>query len=432
MEFRTPIRFNRVDKRTSGDKRFSSARKFTASALCVIALVGVGHAPASALPTTTTWTNAGLQNMVIETGNVSASVDGCGDRGDSICSIDIVKPAGATVRKAYFVIASGMNYFDTPTQIKLEQTTITFTHKASETRNPPNNGSTFNFTNHLADVTSLIKPIVDANNSANQTVEADYSLANSGGLRFSGAALTVIFDDPSAPQGSILYNFGTTSSAGESFAMSFSPVVKANLSAAWLSVGIGWSADGGSQVTRISLSSNGRSNTVLSGAAGGADDGTNITVGGVGDNITNPSSTSNTATDDELYSLQPLLEDGDTSLTISTQNLSNDDNLFQAVMYLPTVLVSQVTVGTAFAEGVAVTPPASSQTTPTTTPASTAPTVSTPTSTSPLRLAATGSSVSEQLGWIVSLMLIGLALLGLSQHHRKKIAAYSSRFLPRA
>lgn len=431
MTFKLRSRKDKAQKSSTENRRSSSARILTASAICAISLLGTGVAPASALPSTTSWTNAGLQNMVIETGNVSASVDGCGDRTDSLCSIDILKPGGATVRKAYFVIASGMNYFETPTQVKLEQTTITFTHKASETRNPPTNGSTFNFTNHLADVTSLIKPIVDANNNTNQTVQVDYSLDNSAGLRFSGAALTVIFDDPSAPQGSVLYNFGTTSSAGESFAMSFSPVVKANLSAAWLSVGIGWSADGGSQVTRISVSPNGRPNTVLSGAAGGINDGLNITVGGVGDDTTNPASTSNTATDDELYSLQPLLEDGDTSFTISTQNLSNDDNLFQAVMYLPTLLVSQVTIGTAFAEGVAVTPPASAQTSPTTpatTPVAAAPASS---STPALRLATTGTSGMDQLWLIGAMTLIGSALLGLSWAQRRKIRAYSSQGRPR-
>ncbi|MDQ6735097.1 MAG: DUF6531 domain-containing protein, partial [Nitrospirota bacterium] len=89
----------------------------------------------------------------------------------------------------------------------------------------------------------------------------------------------------------------------------------------------------------------------LSSAAGGQDDcdqkyaaspnfgscgnGTLLTVGGVGDSTSNPPDPNATPQDgcvprcdDELYNLEPFVNNGDTSLTIHTLNPSNDDNIF--------------------------------------------------------------------------------------------------------
>ena len=77
------------------------------------------------------------------------------------------------------------------------------------------------------------------------------------------------------------------------------------------------------------------------GCAGNFDDGLAgngalITVGGVGDSTNNPtdatSTTSPTGEDDELYNLKPLMQQGDATLTIDTENPSGDDNLFLAVI----------------------------------------------------------------------------------------------------
>jgi hypothetical protein len=74
--------------------------------------------------------------------------------------------------------------------------------------------------------------------------------------------------------------------------------------------------------------------TRLTSAAGGFDDGIRtdgglITAGGIGDSNANPGDPFDiNAADDELYSLVPFLETGDTSFTIFTVNPSNDDNIF--------------------------------------------------------------------------------------------------------
>jgi LPXTG-motif cell wall-anchored protein len=420
--------------------RFGNPRvhfRFFALLISVLLVFWVSISPAVALPATTSWTNAGMQNMVIETGNVSYSADGCGDSTTKRCNVEVLKPAGATVRKAYFVIASGFNFFQTPTTVKLSDQAIAFTHKAQETRNPNNGSGTFNFANHLADVTSIVKPIVDTGATGSHLFAVDYS--SPSGMSLSGAALTVIFDDPAAPQGSVIYNFGTTSSVGESFTVSFPPVTKSNLTTASLSIGVGWSTGFDPQVSTISLSPNGRANTIASRSAGGFDDGTNISVGGVGDNIANPANPTVSAADDELYSLQTFFEDGDTNLTVSTINPSSDDNIFQSIIYIPSVNVSGVEVGVALTQGAAGPAPTQSPTTPatttpatttpatttpatttpaTTTPATTTPATTTPATTTPAaRLATTGATVE----WLmVTGLLVAIAGSGLLAFSRRK------------
>ncbi len=386
-------------------------RKFLGVLISFFTVISISVSSANALPNTTSWLNSGLQNMDLITGSVSVSADACGDRTDGQCDIDIQKPSGATVRTAYFVMASGFNYTTVPSQVILAGSTVTFTHKAQETRNP-----TFNFTNHLADVTNIIKPIIDVRSSGISQVAVDYSLDYGPGKNyFSGAALTVIFDDPSAPSATVMYNFGTTSSAGECFTLNFPAVVKSNVGAATLSAGIGWSAPDNFQVTEIKASVNGRTAVVLADKAGSTDDGNNITVGGVGDNSANPT-LGNQSLDDELYRVDSLLNDGDTNLAICTKNTSNDDNLFQSILYLPGV------VATSAAQSTGVTPPAAAPVpastvspTPTPTPTTSAATVSVA-PVSQNTLAATGNDSRSALP--IALLGFGAILVAFS---RRKI-----------
>ena len=71
---------------------------------------------------------------------------------------------------------------------------------------------------------------------------------------------------------------------------------------------------------------------------GANENGALITVGGLddsNDNPSNPQAASTTfRTDDELYSLLPFINATDTTISVSTQNPSNDDNIFFAYFRL--------------------------------------------------------------------------------------------------
>ena len=82
-----------------------------------------------------------------------------------------------------------------------------------------------------------------------------------------------------------------------------------------------------------------RQQSAGAGCAGSFDDGVQgetssslITVGGVGDSTDNPTPPDNPPSDDELYNLEPFLVQGDTQLTVTSSNPSQDDNLFLAVI----------------------------------------------------------------------------------------------------
>ncbi len=85
----------------------------------------------------------------------------------------------------------------------------------------------------------------------------------------------------------------------------------------------------------------------LTSSAGGQDDGDSangalITVGGIGDTNANPPPNTTTPAgavdnfrfDDELYDLKPFVRTGDTSITVFTQNPSNDDNIFFSALFI--------------------------------------------------------------------------------------------------
>lgn len=363
---------------------------------------------ATALPATTSWTNAGLQTVVSASGKLTVSTDGCGDRTTGICNLSVEKPAGAVVSGAYLVLASGFNFTGVPTRTTLEGTTVTFTHKAYEDRNP-----TFDFTNHLADVTDIVKPVIDAAPTGVSQVSIDYHLDFGSGSNFSGAALTVIFDDPNASNGTVIMNFGAMVSSGDCSTFNFPAIVASNVGASTLSVGIGWSSGGGDQISTISAAANGRSSVVIANRAGGIEDGNNITVGGVGDTSANPT-LGNFASDDEFYRVDQLLSDGDTSLEICSVNGSADDNLFQSVLYLSGVIVAGST-------------PVGSATTPVTTPAqpaqpaqpaTPAQTTTTTTVAAPA-LAKTGNGTHKELMLATLLFTFGLGLTFVSSKARK-------------
>lgn len=348
--------------------------KYLILAAGLLLAVASGAIPASAapsvpaLPATTTWTNAGLQEMVRMSGPISVSIDGAGFASQT-GTIDVDKPAGATVIAAY-LISTVANGTDTPPSLQLASNPVSFTHLAKAT-------VAYNFRNHFADVTSIVKPLIDPAVAGITSLAIDEGITNlptPGTSVVDGESLIVIFDDPAKPASTVIIMFGAANSTGDSFTFNFDPLINLDSQKPSLSVGISYSNQSVNRnqhsEIRVSTSSN-NSSQIVSLTAGDCDDGAcvqgaHFTVGGTGDSLDLPANS--LSDDDELYGLTSFLATGDTSLTVNTKNPSIDDNFFQSVLYFEGVAVTGApTVGSTPQFVVSPAPPSStpSQNTPT-------------------------------------------------------------------
>ena len=232
----------------------------------------------------------------------------------------------------------------TPADVKINNAAVTFTHTATETT------SGFNFTNYLADVTSSLKSFIDDKNPGVIDIAVDNGAAQLDPDAFiTGDALVVVFNTPKAPSASFVLNFGTSNPAGDNFSLAYPALTQPETADLEMSIGDAYSYGSG-QTSVVTV--NGQT---LSDQTGHFDDcnafatdNTNcpdpalITVGGVGDNLDNPTAggTWTPTSDDELYSLSPFVHVGDTQIAVNTTNASNDDNLFMAAFYLKDVAVT--------------------------------------------------------------------------------------------
>lgn len=300
----------------------------------------------AALPAQTVYDD-GLHEMGRWTGQYAFSADGLGAIGEpnSSGNLQVEKPAGATtVEAAYLTMPSKYNFKPWSPTATLNGSAVTFTHRtggADET----------SWQNWLADVTDLVSGTLNAAvaGGANTDIPAIYDsrTGNSNdtddGGGYTGVALTVIWNSTSAAAGTTIFQFGHAATGGEETVISFDALPAAP-TGSLLSLGIGWSAGGASEITEVDISTSSSSATRLTQYAGGYDDGVAnadgyITVGGVGDTAKdNPSSL---ADDNELYDLDGFFSTGDTSLTIATENPSNNDTVFQMLLSIPGVLATE-------------------------------------------------------------------------------------------
>ncbi len=357
---------------------------------------GAAHATTPTLPATTSWTNAGLQEMLRISGPITVSVDGAGFT-TRTGTIQVDKPANSTVIAAYLTSAVTMDA-TAPSGVTLEGQAVTFSHTAHSGY----------FYNYFSDVTSIVQPLIDAAGAGTTSLTIDEGAVAPTTGSNDGEELVVIFNDPAKPVSSVILAFGASQSAGDSFSMNFPALTNMNFQHATLSLGIGFSYQvaNRSQQTDVKVSTSSNSSPQwVSQTAGGQDDGQAsngalLTVGGIGDSTDLPALTT-TANDDEFYSLDSFLTLGDSSLTFNTRNASADDNVFQAVLYLEGVAVDgAVTVGSAPTVTV---PPSNPTSTPT--PSASASASATPTATAAAKpvLAQTGAS---------PLVSTGITLLG--------------------
>jgi hypothetical protein len=235
-------------------------------------------------------------------------------------------PTGSTVYKAYLYSAS-VGFSGTPlSDVVLEGTTLT-SNAASRLDTGARDGNSWVSENRW-DVTSIVQSKVGGGSGT-----FNFSLRETGYL--DGEILAVLYSNPTKPLSTAFLFDGELSTTGDTFNIFLTtPVNKADPNfTADMSLGISYSYQPSSQYSIVDINGN-----RLTTSAGGQDDGFAangglITAGGIGDSNTNPANpfadgNSGPRYDDELYSLVDLLNNGDTLITIATNNPSGDDNVF--------------------------------------------------------------------------------------------------------
>ncbi|MEM4260064.1 MAG: Ig-like domain-containing protein [Candidatus Woesearchaeota archaeon] len=275
----------------------------------------------------------GLQPIVTETGKISWSIDALGTNYPP-ATIQVNKPVGASVRKAFLVATSTgfTEYQITNSDITLNGNTIIWDLEIYN--------SIYSY-NYWADVTSIVKPIIDAYPAGINNI-----IINEANPHYiDGVGLIVIFDDPNQiVDNTIILAFGAQNVAGDTFAIGLADPIDKSLPGFQLDMSIGisygyqttsWSTG---QYSQIDINGN-----KLTTSAGGQDDGAGengalITLGGIDDSNANPGDPyvrdSSPTYDDELYDLIPFVNNGDTSINVYTLNPSTDDNIFFAGFFL--------------------------------------------------------------------------------------------------
>ena len=194
--------------------------------------------------------------------------------------------------------------------------------------------------NYWTDATALVKAKIDAAPAG----RVDFTMVEVNRNSYiDGEILAVIFDDPAqAVSNTVVLCFGSQAQDGDTFAIGLAePIDKSDPNLVLdFSLGISYSYQIGDDQYSIVEVNGDR----LSTSAGGEDDGASyngglITVGGLDDSNANPADPNatpgyNPRYDDELYSLLPFVEDGDTSISVVTENPSYDDNMMFAALFL--------------------------------------------------------------------------------------------------
>jgi len=274
------------------------------------------------------------QVVVAETGQITLSSDGLGMTGPSGL-IQVNKPsAGATVRSAFLASASTgfSGYVIADNEITLAGSGVVWSSVF------PNGISCFN---HVANVTSIVAPILNA--AAPGITDLELMEPNSWSV--DGSALYVIFDDPATTiTRTAIIAFGAQATTGDQFNIGFGqPVDVEPGTVIEMGLAISFSAQGQGdcQVSQIDVNGN-----RLTSDAGHMEDGefadsALLTVGGIGDSRSNPANPNGIACntgivgdDDELYDIAGFVNDGDTGITVTTLNPSGDDNIFAAHLLL--------------------------------------------------------------------------------------------------
>ena len=296
---------------------------------------GIGGEPQQSLAAASpSQEEMGLNPIIQENGRISLSVDGLGTTAPSD-TVQVDKPAGATVRVAYLAAASTgfSNRTLSDGDVQIDGSAVAWDRIVG--------GAISNF-NHWADVTDLVKPKIDA--APPGRVDFEITEVNSAGI--DGEILAVIFDDPNQDgNNTVVLLFGAQNVNGDTFAVNLAEPVDRDDSdlRIEMALGISFGCQAPSGCAGVQFNQIDVNGSRLTSSAGGQDDGALangalLTVGGLDDTIDNPPPfappAGNPRTDDELYDLRPFTESGDTEIEVFSINPSNDDNIFFASFFL--------------------------------------------------------------------------------------------------
>jgi len=324
---------------------------FVAIAAGAALSVAIASPASAAYSGPTSWNTAGLKPVIVETGQYTWSIDGLGTL-DGTGNIQVEKPVGGTVYKAYFVAAQVQDaskpVLNAASAILLNGSPVTFQYESLDARGSDGNA----FNNYFADVTTLVSSTINGQSAGVNNITVD-----EGGLDVEGTSLVVLFNDSTVDVATVVLAFGNSSPSGDSFTLAFNALSAPQTQDLQMSVGISYSYDNenddrsGWQSSSIYVN-----DTLMTDIAGSFDDceeanqeadcedNALLTVGGVGDSNTNPTMPSSAAwsqsADDELYTLTPFVEVGDTSITVKTSNPSSDDNIFFDAFYLKHIVAT--------------------------------------------------------------------------------------------
>src|SRR5262249_48559205 len=259
-------------------RNYTNQRRFYSLLLAIIAFL---IAPAIA--------SASLNSFFSATGKLSLSVDGAGSNDANGHIIQVEKPnAYATVRKA-FVMAASTGFSGRVLangDVAINGTPINWT---SQVAGPINNS------NHLADVTSIIKSGIDA--AAPGRISFTFTEVSTFGI--DGEVLVVVFDDPAQTRDTtVILLFGAQNVAGDNFAITLAEPINPAATGALADMGLGISFSFQGDAGHICGASAAQFSTVtvnshlLTSCAGSFDDGQAangalITVGGLDDSNDN-------------------------------------------------------------------------------------------------------------------------------------------------
>jgi hypothetical protein len=273
--------------------------------------------------TVATTAHASLNSFQTFNGTYGVSTDGFGSSTQA-GTISAFVPAGATVVAAYlytstFAGTGGIGG-------TLNGTAVNYSTLL---------GATAGLEAARADVTSIVKPTIDAGAGGTYNFRITETSQSQD-----GEALVVVYQLASLGITTVAILDGFSATTGDSTSINFAEALNPAAPGfkAEMRLGIGFSFDGtpcGSSSSQTStVRVNGTQITANAGcnddsADAAADNGNLITVGGDDDAFSplNPT----VAQDHERYNLVPQINAGDTTITINTRNPSNDDNIFLAV-----------------------------------------------------------------------------------------------------